>query len=278
MSKPALKLVTFDDIKHIDSMGNEYWSARELMAVLGYKRWENFHSIVQQAIVSAKTSNPDFDIKIAFRKATKSYTGKNRFGEFSSDKDDYHLSRYACYLIAQNGDSSKKEIANAQSYFALQTYRQEQFDALSDQQKRVYIRNQVRHSNKKLFDSAKRSGVTNFGEFNDAGYYGLYGLSAKEIRTKKGLGNDKILDRAGNTELAANLFRITQTDDRLSQGDINDAKAANNIHYSIGNKVRKAIRDIGGTMPEDLPPEENISKIERQINNKRIDTNKQRLN
>lgn len=257
----------FESIKQ-NNRGEYFWSARELQKVLGYERWENFHNAIKRAQKSFSTSEitKNYNIDDHFRKVTKMV---ELGSSASKNLEDYALSKYACYLIAQNGDPEKPEIALAQSYFNIQTFRQEQFQSMSDEQKRLHIRHQVTDSNKALFDSAKTSGVENFGEFNDSGYRGLYGMRAKEIASKKNLKKDKILDRAGSTELAANLFRITQTNDRL-QNEINSGRKvgeqkANKIHFMVGGKVRQTIKDIGGTLPEDLAPEVHIKEIEKNL-------------
>ena len=271
-------LVIFEQIKHNNDAIGEFWSARELYKALGYTNWRAFKDVIEKAKASFKTSE-----------LTRNYNINDHFGQVvkmvptgsgaERPVEDYQLSRYACYLIAQNGDSRKEPIALVQSYFNVQTFRQEQFDKLSADEKRLYIRQQVTDWDKKLFRSAKDSGVENYGAFYDAGYLGLYGMRSKEIREKKGLGKDKVLDRAGATELAANLFRITQTDDKL-QNEIQDGKkigdeAATNTHYNVGKIVRKTIEEIGGTMPEDLPPElEHIKKLEsRRKEAQKIATN-----
>ena len=253
----------FEGIKKVSSEGYEYWEARELMPLLGYKEWRKFEGVIKKAMVSCKASKQD--AKYHFVGATKMIiiaTGTPR--ETFRNTEDYRLSRYACYLIAQNGDSRKKEIATAQTYFAIQTRKQELFEQLSYQQKRLLIREDVRKQNKKLFSTARRAGVSNFGRFNNYGYLGLYGLSVNEIKAKKKIGKDDILDRAGATELAANLFRITQTDDKIVKHKIIGEQLASDTHFIVGRKVRKAISDIGGTMPEKLSSEEHVKKLKSQ--------------
>lgn len=261
---------SFVAIRHFDEETGEYWTARELMGVLGYKSWRSFETLVRRAMQSFATSEfgKKYDINDHFGQVHKMVpTGSGA----QRGVDDYLLSRYACYLIAQNGDPSKKPIAMAQAYFNIQTLRQEQFDQMTDEERRLYARHQVTNENAQLFDAAKASGVKNYGKFYDAGYLGLYGMRNKEIVKKKGLGKDKLLDRAGATELAANLFRITQTKDKL-QNDIDKGKkvgeeAATATHFHVGQKVRETIAEIGGTMPEDLPPEpEHIKRLEQKMN------------
>lgn len=271
-------IAIFDSIKQEKDDLGDFWSARDLQEVLGYAKWEKFEIVIAKAIVSFQTSEltKNYDINDHFAQVGKMVvTGSGA----KRSVNDYYLSKYACYLIAQNADSRKPEVALAQSYFNIQTLRQEQYESLSDDERRLYIRHQVTEENKKLFDSAKESGVTHYGTFNDAGYLGLYGMRAKEIREKKELGDDNLLDRAGATELAANLFRITQTNDKL-QNEIDNGNcigedAANSTHYNIGNKVRKTIEEIGGTMPENLPPEpEHIKKLEKRLRTKQISQSK----
>ncbi len=249
----------FEFIKKMDEHGYEYWEARELMPLLGYSRWEDFHNAVKRAqatCVSTKQAVQDH-----FRDAPKLV----EIGSKTARKVvNYHLSRFACYLIAQNGDPRKPEIAFAQAYFAVQTRKQELYETLDDDGKRLFTRQQVISHNKQLFDTAKKAGVDNFGKFNNAGYLGLYGLTAEDIKQKKGIGHDDILDRAGSTELAANLFRITQTDAKLKMNGVTGEDAASATHYDVGSKVRKTIEQIGGTMPEELPAEEHIKDLVRR--------------
>lgn len=270
----------FESIKHVDENGLEYWEARELMPVLEYSEWRNFTNLISKAQESCKKSGQNIEYHfVDVNKMIKIATGTDK--EAYREVNDYKLSRYACYLIAQNGDPSKTPIALAQTYFAIQTRKQEIFDNLGEAEKRVFIRHEVKDSNKKLFDTAQDVGVTNFGTFNDFGYRGLYNMTSQQIKEKKQLGKDNILDRAGTTELAANLFRITQTQEKLhrEKTKIKGAGHANLIHMSVGDKVRKSIAEIGGTMPENLPPEEHIEQIEKQIDSQKVlDTPKKLLN
>lgn len=263
------QLVIFDDIKQIDDKKEEFWSARDLQKILEYGTWERFEPVIKKAKKSFNVSGlgANDNINNHFRQAAKMVKlGSGAVREV----EDYLLSRYACYLVAQNADPSKKPVAIAQAYFNIQTFRQEQFDKMSDLERRLYMRRQVTDEDKKLFEAAKNSGVEQYGTFYDAGYLGLYGMRAKEIVAKKQLGKDKLLDRVGATELAANLFRITQTQDKLKseleKGNKMGDQSAARTHFMVGGKVRQTIKDIGGTMPEDLPPEtENIKMLEKRL-------------
>jgi DNA-damage-inducible protein D len=248
----------FEDIKKIDKNGVEYWEARELMPLLGYERWENFANAISRAAKACMGAGED--VNDHFRDAAKMV----RIGSDSMKKIvDNHLDRYACYLIAQNGDPNKPEIALAQTYFAIQTRKQEIFDQLSADEKRLFIRKDVADHNKKLMSTAKRAGVTKFGSFNNAGYIGLYGMRLSDVEKKKSIKKGELLDRAGSTELAANLFRITQTDDKINKEKITGDTDATKTHFMVGGKVRQAIKDIGGTTPEHLPIEKHIKQIKK---------------
>lgn len=251
----------FEKIKKIDENGVEYWVARELKDVLDYIEWRKFLLVIGKAKVSCSKSNQKISEHfVGFDKMIK--IASNRANQALRPIKDFKLSRYACYLIAQNGDPRKKSISNAQTYFAIQTRKQEIFQNLNQVEQRLYLRGKVKLHNKELNTTAYSAGVRNFGRFNDAGYLGLYGMHKKSVQKKKEIGKDDVLDRAGATELAANLFRITQTDDRIKREKIKGEGKATFTHIVVGQKVRKSIKEIGGIMPEDLPAEPNIKKIE----------------
>lgn len=257
---PASLHKDFESIKKADEFGYEYWEARELMPLLGYVKWEKFHAVIKRAAASCVSSGQTLeDHFIGAGKMIK--IAKNTPKEAVRKIQDYHLSRFACYLIAQNGDPRKPEIAFAQTYFAVQTRKQEIYQVMDDDGKRLFTRQQVISHNNQLFETAQKVGVKNFGKFNNAGYIGLYGLTAEEIKAKKGIGTDDILDRAGSTELAANLFRITQTDAKIKIDNIQGQASADATHFDVGKKVRNTIQQIGGTMPEELPAEEHIQDL-----------------
>jgi DNA-damage-inducible protein D len=244
----------FESIKHIDAEGIEYWTARELLEVLGYSEWRNFEDVIKKAKKSCINSNQN--IEDHFVDVTKMIKiAKDALREIA----DFRLDRYACYLIAQNGDVRKRQIALAQTYFAIQTRLQE----LSADEKRLQDREEVTRQNKKLFSTAKLSGVSNFGKFNDAGYKGLYSMSLKEVEDKKKIPKGELLDHAGSEELGANLFRITQTEAKLKREKIKGDNEAQKTHFDIGKKVRQTIKEIGGTMPENLKPELHIKKLKK---------------
>ncbi len=258
---------SFESIKHMDESGIEFWYARELMSVLEYKQWRRFEQVIERAKESCKNSN--INICDHFADVGKIV----KAGATFKDIGDIKLTRYACYLIAQNGDSKKKQIALAQTYFAIQTRRQEitrqEYETLSEDEKRLYTRQNVKDKNKYLFNTAKLAGVKNYGKFNNYGYRGLYnGETAKDIATRKEIREkEDILDYMSSTELAANLFRITQTDEVLKNKNINNEDDACNTHHKVGQAVRQTIKRIGGTMPENLPtPRKSAKQIEAQKN------------
>lgn len=257
---PSAPHKNFEQIKKIDKNGIEYWEARELMPLLGYEKWEKAEEVIARAARASVNSGQDVDNHF-HRTGKMVKIGSNSVREVR----DYKLDRYACYLIAQNGDPNKPEIALAQTYFAIQTRKQEIFEQLPDIDKRLFIRNQVSDHNKKLFKTAKQSGVNNFGLFNDAGYKGLYGMPLTNVEQNKGIKKGELLDRAGSTELAANLFRITQTDEKLKKDNIQGEIPASNTHFMVGGKVRQTIKEIGGTVPEQLPTEKHIREIQKEI-------------
>ena len=259
---------TFESIKHVDEYGHEFWYARELQRVLEYTQWRRFADAIERAKLAC--SNSGYDVTEHFADAGKSSPmphGGVRILE------DYMLSRYACYLIVMNGDPRKEVIAVGQTYFAVKTRHQElidHYDELSEDQKRLAIRKEMIAHNKSLAEAAQMAGVEagrDFAIFQNKGYQGLYGgLGVKEIHERKGLKkNEKILDHMGSTELAANLFRATQTDEKLRRENIRGKEKANQTHYEVGRKVRQTIAELGGTMPEDLPtPGKSIRRIESE--------------
>ena len=257
----------FEDIKHIREDGSEFWSARELGPVLDYVKWENFNRVIKRAMISCE--NAGHSISDDFPEVRKIVEA----GVTSKPKLDYELTRYACYLIVQNGDPRKEVIALGQTYFAIQTYRQEladHYNQLDEDRRRLVVRGDIKQWNQLLAETAHDAGViTNeeFAIFQNAGYMGLYGgLDVDDIHAKKKLdAGQKILDYMGSTELIANLFRISQTEEKLRKDDIFGAEKATATHYAVGREVRSAIKKIGGTMPEDLPtPEKSIQQIEKE--------------
>lgn len=259
---------TFESIKHVNEYGNEFWYARELQSILEYTEWRNFQKLIEKAQTACE--NSDMAVDECFVEVNKTSPMPNGGVKLI---DDYILSRYACYLIVMNGDPRKEVIAVGQTYFAVKTRQQElidHYDELSEDQKRLAIRKEMKAHNKSLAEAAQKAGIIksyDFAIFQNYGYQGLYGgLGAKEIHARKGLKeNEQILDHMGSTELAANLFRATQTDEKLRRENIRGKEKANQTHYEVGRKVRQTIAELGGTMPEDLPtPEKSIKQIESE--------------
>jgi DNA-damage-inducible protein D len=259
---------TFEGARQMDEDGNEYWFARDLAPLLDYQQWRNFMQVIDKARQACEKSG---------RAVADHFADISKMVDIGSGAQrevaDVHLSRYACYLIVQNGDPSKSVIANGQTYFALQTRRQElnddeKFARLSEDEKRLAIRNELAEHNKQLAAAAKDAGVVtplDYAIFQDHGYKGLYGgMGAKDIHARKGLKkSEKILDNMGSTELAANLFRATQAEEKLKRDNISGKQRANQAHFEVGQKVRQTIQELGGTMPENLPkPEQSVKKIE----------------
>ena len=265
---------TFESIKHVNEYGEEYWLARELQLVLEYTQWRRFSDAIDRAKLACKNSG--FAVEDHFADVGKMVdigSGAER------QIDDVMLSRYACYLIVMNGDPRKEVIAIGQSYFAVKTRQQElidNYEQMSEDQKRLAIRNEMIAHNKSLAEAAQMAGIADQREyaiFQNKGYQGLYGgLGVKEIHARKGLKkSQKILDHMGSTELAANLFRATQTDEKLRRENIQGKQAAYDTHYEVGKKVRQTIKELGGTMPEDLPtPQKSIAQIEREQEKRKL--------
>ena len=265
---------TFESIKHINEDGQEYWLARELQPILEYAQWRRFSDAIERAKLACKNSG--FEIEDHFADVGKMVelgSGAER------EVDDVMLSRYACYLIVMNGDPRKEVIAVGQTYFAVKTRQQElidNYEQLTEDQKRLAVRNEMIAHNKSLAEAAQMAGIEDakdYAIFQNMGYQGLYGgLGAKEIHAKKGLKkSQKILDHMGSTELAANLFRATQTDEKIRRENIKGKAKANQTHFAVGAKVRQTIKELGGTMPEDLPtPQKSIKQIEREQEKKKL--------
>lgn len=259
---------TFESARQVDAGGNEYWGARDLQPLLEYAGWDKFKRVIEKAMEACRQSG--YAVDDHFSQAAKMVvigSGAQR------ELEDFRLSRYACYLIVQNGDPSKPVIANGQTYFAMQARRQElndsdKFARLSEDEKRLAIRNELAEHNKYLAAAAKDAGVEtslDYAIFQDHGYRGLYGgMGAKDIHARKGLKkSQKILDHMGSTELAANLFRATQAEEKLKRDNVRGKQRANQTHYDVGQKVRQTIKELGGTMPESLPtPEQSVKQIE----------------
>ena len=256
----------FEDIKHIDEFGNEYWLARELQKVLEYTQWRRFENVIDRAKIACKNSNVYINEQFAeVGKLSINVNGGQR------RITDYKLSRYACYLIAQNGDSRKKVIALAQTYFAIQTRKQElsekEYNELTEDEKRLYRRNQARKGNYNLNQTAVNSGVKDLARFHNAGYKGLYnGETADDIFKRKKLRyREDILDNMGSEELADNIFRIAQTYAKLKRENVDNEYTANSVHYEVGREVRNSIKRLGGIMPEDLPmPNKSLKEIGKE--------------
>lgn len=261
---------TFEDIKRFTEEGIEFWYARDLQVVLEYAEWRNFLKVIKKA----KTACENSDYKVSDH-----FVDINNMVQLGSgaqrEIDDIMLTRYACYLIVQNADPRKEVVALGQTYFAVKTREreiEEEFEELTEEQKRLSIRNELKNHNKSLAEAAQMAGVNEgieYAIFQNKGYEGLYGgLKAKDIHQRKNLKKSQaILDHMGSTELAANLFRATQTDDKLRRENIRGRSQANSTHYEVGKKVRQTIEELGGTMPEDLPtPEKSVKQIEKEFN------------
>ena len=265
----------FENIKHIDENGIEYWEARELQKVLEYKEWRKFEGVINKAKQACDTSK--FNVSEHFVGADKTIKMPKGAKKIICD---YKLSRYACYLIVQNADSRKKVIALGQTYFAIQTRKQEiselEYENLTEDEKRFYQRSKVRKENYSLNQTAKKAGVKNFDKFHNAGYKGLYnGETADDISKRKKLRyREDILDNMGSDELAANLFRISLTNQKINNEKIKGETPACDAHYEVGDAIRTTIKQVGGTLPEEMPvPDKSLKELVKKEENKKfIDT------
>lgn len=258
--------IIFEGIKHIDDYGNEYWLARELAKVLEYRDWRNFLKVLNKAKEACVNSGYNVEEQLVeVNKLSK------RNNNATASIQDYKLSRYICYLIVQNADPSKDVVALGQTYFAVQTRRQEltekEYSMLTEDEKRFYQRSLTKKGNYSLNQAAKKAGVKNFDQFHNAGYKGLYnGETADDIAKRKGLRyREDILDNMGSDELIANLFRISQTEQKLKRDNIQGESKAKETHYEVGQEVRNTIKRLGGVMPEDLPtPKKSLKELEKE--------------
>ena len=255
----------FEDIKHIDEYGNEYWYARELQTMLGYKEWRLFSAVIEKAQIACSQSNNFINSNFGV------YPKIVKTGVSTKNIIDYKLSRYACYLIVQNANPKFEAVALGQTYFAIQTRKQEltekEYSKLTEDEKRLYRRKQTKDGNKILYKIAREKGVKKFDIFKNAGYKGLYnGETADDIAKRKGLRyREDILDNMGSVELGANIFRITQTEALLEKQEKPNEQVATNTHYKVGKAVRDTIKNLGGTMPEDLPtPKKSLKELEKE--------------
>ncbi|KAF0133798.1 MAG: DNA-damage-inducible protein D [Candidatus Saganbacteria bacterium] len=256
----------FERVKRVNEYGKEYWSARDLFRLLGYTEYGKFLPAIERAKEACKNSGqPVADHFAEVSEMIKIATGTEK--EALRPVENYNLSRYACYLIAQNGDPKKEEIALAQTYFAIQTRKQEVHELQIEDGKRVYLRGEMKEHNKNLAKAAKEVGVINYANFQDFGYMGLYGgLRHKDIHASKRLKkNQAILDHMGSEELAANLFRATQTEAKLRRENIIGQDKASQAHHDVGKKVRQTIKELGGTMPEHLPAHESVKESKKRL-------------
>ena len=255
----------FEEIRHLDDLGNEYWEARELQEMLGYNEWRWFANVIEKAQIACLQSNNDVNCHFGV------YSKIVKAGVSSKSIIDYKLSRYACYLIVQNANPKLKAVALGQTYFAIQTRKmeltEEEYSKLNEDEKRLYRRQRTRDGNKALYKVAVTKGVKNFDKFTNSGYRGLYnGETADDIARRKGLRyREEILDYMGSAELVANEFRIVQTEELLSRQKEKSEKEASDTHFMVGKTVREAIEKLGNTMPENLPtPKKSIKELEKE--------------
>ena len=271
IARPDGSISPFEQIKRTNDAEREFWSSREFATVLGYVNYRHFEAVIAKAKLACFNSG---------QRIEDHFVGADEMVEIGSGAmrplKTVFLSRYACYLIIQNADPRKKIVAHGQTYFAVQTRRQELADKEVEDERRLVYRSELRHHNTQLASAAKDAGVIeprDYAIFQNHGYMGLYaGLTQEDIHQRKGLKkSQKILDHMGSTELAANLFRATQAEEKLRREGIKGKEKANRTHREVGEKVRKTIQELGGTMPEDLPATESIKKLENQKRKQQIE-------